>query len=70
MACVGIWSIITIFRNQIVLQYRLKLIDKIYSFSDWEWRLEVFHSVSYNKMVGQFWRRCDSFYPDKSFINK
>lgn len=53
-----------------VKNYRLKLIDKIFSFKDYKWRNEIYDSVSYDKMMIQFWRRLDSFYPDKSFLKE
>lgn len=65
-----IFCIYMLIRNQMVKNYRLKLIDKIFSFKDYKWRNEIYDSVSYDKMMIQFWRRLDSFYPDKSFLKE
>lgn len=62
-------------RNQLVYEYRIELLDQICAAcqaNGWmnsEWRYGMYNEVNYNEMVLQFWRRFDSFYPDKSFID-
>lgn len=75
-----VFGVISLVRNERVYTYRQNLLNQIYVASmrdiwdygdsprDWNWRHEVYNSVSYNEMVFKFWRRLDSFYPDKSFI--
>ena len=75
--CCVIYSSIMMFRNKKVYQYSNKILDQvsIAAKSDiskgrnFEWRYNAFNSVSYVEMVNQFWRKLDSFYPDKSFID-
>jgi hypothetical protein len=62
------FAMIVLVRNQSVLHYRLRLINVVFSHRDYEWRRDVFNSVSYERMVFQFWKPLDRFYPDKSFL--
>lgn len=63
-------------RNNQVYRYRSTLIDQISEAAksdnlllrDWMWRYDYFATVSYDKMVTQFWKPLDSFFPDKAFI--
>ena len=43
-------------------------LDIVKNDDGWICRYEYLNSVSYIKMVWMFWRRLDSFYPDKKFI--
>lgn len=65
-----LWAAILLVRNNMVFNYRKELISSLFEFDDWQWRRDVFMSVGYQEMVFKFWRRLDSFYPDKSFINE
>jgi hypothetical protein len=64
-------------RNDKVHDYRIYLINRIQEAVEadiannrpWEWRLEVYRSVSYNDMMKHWSVPLDKFYPDKSFIN-
>jgi len=72
------FTIIALFwkRCNKVYLYRKEIIDRIYTCSDrdiemnrnWEWRYDVYHEVSLDNMIFRFWKRLDSFYPDKSFL--
>lgn len=66
-------------RNRMVYNYRHNIVDAIHHLNkvDHEngipydgWRYEVYEAVSYDAMVYKFWKRLDSFYPDKSFITE
>jgi len=35
---------------------------------DTSWRFQKLDETSYGEMLWKFWRRFDSFYPDKSFL--
>lgn len=58
------------YRNDQVAAYRQAIIDRVFSFSDYKWRNDVYKSVSYNDMVYKFWKPLDSFYPDKTFLQE
>lgn len=74
----GIWINLTlIFRNGEVRRYRQFLLsqieravtlDALEGFDDYQWRLDAYEAVSYARMVVQFWRNIESFYPDLGFI--
>lgn len=63
-------------RNDMVAKYRHKLLDKVSEKSqediengrDFNWRYDAFRAVEYEEMVNKFWKKLDSFYPDKRFI--
>jgi len=55
-------------RNNRVHDYRIDLIEQMFRFSDWEWRVEAYEEVSYFEQVLKFWKPLDSFYEDKSFL--
>jgi hypothetical protein len=62
--CVG-----SLIRNEKVFKLRMSLLDQVFAFPDYEWRLKVFKSVSYNQMVHSFKSiKAESFYPDLSFL--
>lgn len=59
-----------------VASYRIDLLEKIYrltleevvenkykTFEDACWRVKIFESVSFDKMMFKFWKKVDSFYP-------
>lgn len=64
-------------RNQKVFRYRQRLLDQTSAASKgdidhlrpWAWRYEAFQSESYGQMALCFWRRLDSFYPDRNFLD-
>lgn len=58
-------------RNSKVYKLRQKMVDKIFSFSDWKWRLKIYETVSYNAMLYKFWKPVvpESFYDDLSFLH-
>jgi hypothetical protein len=63
------FGVFLFYRNNKVFKLRQGIIEKIYDHIDYEWRVEEFHKVSYNKMVLSFRRiRPESFYKDVSFI--
>lgn len=63
-------------RNRRVHAYRQRLLKAVHTAAlldmelgkDYLWRFKVFESVKYEHIVLQFWRKLDSFYPDKAFI--
>jgi len=65
-------------RNDWLFTYRMKLIDMVSTAAqtdiahrvDWRWRYAAFEAVSSGRMLFQFWRRFDSFYPDCSFTER
>lgn len=61
----GMW-----YRNSQVFKLRNEIIDKVFSYSDWPWRRDVYKSVSYNEMMLDFWKpiKAESFYKDLSFL--
>jgi hypothetical protein len=69
-------SITIMIRNDYVLAFRHKLIKQISAAAkadieagrDWEWRYEIYETVSYDQMVYKFWKPLESFYQDRSFI--
>jgi hypothetical protein len=64
-------------RNQKVHKYRRSLLRKISDAGDvdiennrpWEWRHDIYDTITYDEMLYKFWRRLDSFYPDRSFLD-
>jgi hypothetical protein len=72
-----LWSVIMLRRNQQVYAYRTHIgsliavaaQDDLVRQRPWEWRYEAYEKgPSYNDMMRHFWRKLDSFYPDKAFI--
>lgn len=70
-------GVVLLWRNNVVYDYRMNMIDEIYNAAyadirrglfENDWRWDTFERVSYIRMVFMFWRPCDSFYPDRSFI--
>lgn len=69
-------------RNDRVLQFRTELINAVRRAAEtdaslgkeYDWRyealLEAMHAVTYEQMLYKFWRRLDSFYPDRSFTEE
>lgn len=57
-------------RNPRVFKLRNHMLDKIFSCDDYEWRISIFHTVSYDKMVYQFWKpiKPEAFFTDISFL--
>lgn len=66
----GLVSIVLLHRNNRVYNLRTDLIDKVFSYPDYQWRVLIMKSVSYNRMVYSFWKsiKVESFYKDISFI--
>jgi hypothetical protein len=57
-------GILFLLRNEEVYSYRRKVSDYVFWGSkDWEEKLKIFESVSYNEMVFKIWRDVESFYP-------
>lgn len=77
LIALGVFAVLMLHRNERVYQYQKSLLEQIERLSDadiksgrdWHWRLEAFKRVTYGQMLYQFWKRLDSFYPDKSFLN-
>lgn len=73
-----IWGFYMLNRNNRVYRERIRLLhliddcvkDDISNNREWNWRHEVLDSISHETMLFHFWRRVDSFYPDKRFITK
>lgn len=72
------FSVYAMYRNNRVLEYRMRIINKIFQkgTEDIEngqpvprWRMEEFDKVSYNEMVYKFWRKIDSFYEGNACLN-
>ena len=72
----GSLMVFLMFRNDRVHDYRQKLLGTISNCVEidiqenrsWEWRYEIYHSVSYDNMLYRFWKPLESFYKDKSFL--
>ena len=64
LICLGV-----LYRNARVYNLRMQMIRDIFRFNDWAWRVEMYHEVSYDRMVLQFWKPVKpvSFYKDLSF---
>ena len=69
-------SFIIFRRNKEVLSYCTRLNEEtrdacyadVAAGRQWQWRYEMLKKLrDYDKMVWQFWRPLDSFYPDHSF---
>lgn len=69
-------ALIIAIRNGVVYRYRNRLIQQVSEAAKadigrghyWFWRYDAYNEVSYDEMVWQFWRKCDSFYPDRRFL--
>lgn len=70
-------GILALLRLCLVYRFRMKLIDQVYyacikdirkgkAYNRYRW--ERLDEVSFDEMVLKFWKRLDSFYPDKSFL--
>lgn len=64
-------------RTHKVAAYRQELLDKVSAAADrdirihhrdWAWRFEALQAVSFEKMLFQFWKPLESFYPSKEFL--
>lgn len=57
-------------RVERVYRFRRKLIDIVFSFYDYRWRQSVLDSVTFDKMMFQFWRplRVEEWWSDCSFL--
>lgn len=57
-------------RGKRVFKLRRALIEEIFSFEDWKWRIKVYETVSFEDMAWRFWMpvREESFYKDLSFL--
>lgn len=66
-----VWGVISIGRVQKVYAYRISVLDEIsdvsqheienFVFDRWRQRYEAFDSVSFNKMVLEWWKPLDSY---------
>jgi hypothetical protein len=74
----SIFCLFMIWRNTRVYEYRTRLVHGAHDAYREEirddgrydpWRYHAFERVTYNRMLFQFWRKMDSFYPDKSFLD-
>jgi hypothetical protein len=72
-----VWLMVSMARNMSVYRFRMHLIAMtrqasyadVRSGHEWEWRFEVFESVSYELMTRKFWVPITDFYEDYSFID-
>lgn len=60
---------VSMYRTKRVAKLRRQILDDIFKFMDYEWRLKVYESVSFEKMVFN-WRpiKPESFYKDLTFM--
>lgn len=73
-----IMCLVMLKRNDNVFKYRNHISelmfdageDDIENNREWKWRLEIYKTVTYRDMMRKFWKPLDTFYPDKSFIEK
>ncbi len=58
------------FRISRVGKLRMSMLDDIFEFADWKWRLEKFHQVDFKTMVWKWWRpvKAESFYSSTQFL--
>lgn len=61
-------GILLFIRNEIVYNFRKKIIDKIFLSENWQEKLKEFDKVSYDEMVYKFWKPIKSFYPNIKVI--
>lgn len=66
----AIFCIAQLFRTMEVAKLRHNMIDLIFQNDDYEWRVEVYESVSFGEMMLKFWRpiKVDAFYPNDAFL--
>ena len=65
-----------LYRNSVVFKYRGEILRKmsiaskkdIKNGKEWDWRHDVWDTITYNQMMVKFWKPIDSFYTDKKFI--
>lgn len=51
-------------RNRMVRSFRFWLIGELYGFKDWQWRSDMYDTVSYKKMLYSFKRlKVTNYYP-------
>lgn len=62
--------IVALIRNHLVWIFRKRLLDKVFSFDDYEWRINIFLSVEYYTMFYKFWKplKAEYFYEDVAFL--
>lgn len=59
-----------LWRNYRVFTVRSEMSDVVFNTNDWQWRLQVYKSVTYDDMMLQFWKpvKPKYFYKDLSFL--
>lgn len=67
---VFLWAMIMFARNDRVYRLRSAMIEKVYSYPDWQWRQAEFHKVTYREVAYKFWKPVTpkAFYDDVSFL--
>lgn len=78
--CAIIFNFGLLIRNYFTYKFGMELIDKISHLCQqdidhhrpWRWRYEQFGSVTYDKMLLQFWKPLNvkAFYKDDSFLKE
>lgn len=71
------WIFFLMRRNDKIHKFRVRLLDQVSLCSKvdikygrpFTWRYDCLNQATYNAMVWKFWRKFDSFYPDKSFLD-
>ncbi len=58
------FTILILIRNDEVFHYRKKVIDFVYSGSKWEEKAKVLDKIPYERMVFQFWKPVEKFFPE------
>lgn len=67
-----VFSFYMMWRNSRVFQFRREISDIVFATDDWQWRLKVYRTVTYDQMMLQFWKpvKPESFYKDLSFLEE
>ena len=75
LICIGV-AFTMVIRSTALVKYRSNLLIRVSKLAGKDtvkginglWRYDVLTDVNYDEMLFKFWRKFDSFYPDKSFI--
>lgn len=63
--------VVMLCRNDLVYRMRIKMINTIFSYLDWQWRMKEYEKINYFQMVNCFWKwpvKPETFYADTSFL--
>lgn len=59
---IGVIMLFILYRNNKVLEFRLRVIDRVFRDANYMKREKIFRSVSYYEMLFKFWKPLKSFY--------